>query len=68
MFKLIMYMGIIGMITGCIMTLFLSKNKPTNNGNIPTIARIGLIIFIVSIILAIIGAFCSSELGYVILK
>lgn len=68
MFKLVMYIGFIGMIVGCIMILFLSRNKLTNGSDIPTTAKIGLIVFIISVMLAIIGAFCSSELGYAILN
>ena len=67
MFEIVMYLGLIGMFISIMMIFIVPRNTLTNGVDIPKCAVAGLWIFMISICMAIIGAFFTSELGRLVI-
>ena len=67
MFEIIMYIGLLGMFISMIMIFVIPRNKLTNGVDIPKCAAVGMWILMISICMAIIGGFCTSELGRLVI-
>ena len=68
MFEIIMYLGMAGVVISFIMIFIIPRNTLTNGTDMPRIAMIGFLLYVVSIIITIVGAFLSSELGMTIIN
>lgn len=63
-----MYLGLCGIIASFLIIFIIPRNALTNGVDIPKTAQIGLMIFIVSAFMTIMGAFFTSELGNTIIS
>lgn len=68
MFKVLLLVGLILLISSAVMIFIIPRNELTNGSDMPKIARIGCVIFLLSVFLIVIGAIGSLPIIHLLLN